>query len=90
MKFDLNLDAIPDDFVQADIKVKGKRHLLIATSSMLKLLVTAKNWFVDGTFKVVRAPFTQLFPIYAFIRQGENLKQIPLVYFLMSGKSTKD
>ena len=90
LKFDLNLDAIPDDFVQADIKVKGKRHLLIATSFMLSLLVTAKNWFVDGTFKVVRAPFTQLFSIHAFIRQGDNLKQIPLVYFLMSGKSTKD
>ena len=87
---DLNLDVIPDDFVQADIKVKGKRHLLIATSFMLSLLVTAKNWFVDGTFKVVRAPFTQLFSIHAFIRQGDNLKQIPLVYFLMSGKSTTD
>ena len=38
-KFDLNLEAIPDDFVQADITVQGKRHLL-ATSFMLSLLVT--------------------------------------------------
>ena len=89
-KFDLNLDAIPDDFVQADITVQGKRHLLLATSFMLSLLVTAKNWFVDGTFKVVRAPFVQLFTVHAFIRQGDNLKQIPLVYCLMSGKSPKD
>ena len=90
LKFDLNLDAIPEDFVQADISVRGKRHFLLATSFMLSLLVTAKNWFVDGTFKVVRAPFVQLFSIHAFVRQGDNLKQIPLVYFLMSGKSSAD
>ena len=88
--FDLNLDAIPEDFVQADISVQGRRHFLLATTFMLSLLLSAKNWFVDGTFKVVRAPFVQLFSIHAFIRQGDNLKQIPLVYFLMSGKSSKD
>ena len=90
LMFDLNLDAIPEDFVQADISVQGRRHFLLATTFMLSLLLSAKNWFVDGTFKVVRAPFVQLFSIHAFIRQGDNLKQIPLVYFLMSGKSSKD
>ena len=90
LMFDLNLDAIPEDFVQADISVQGRRHFLLATTYMISLRLSAKNWFVDGTFKVVRAPFVQLFFIHAFIRQGDNLKQIPLVYFLMSGKSSKD
>ena len=90
LKFDLNLDAIPEDFVQADISVQGRRHFLLVTTFMLSLLLSAKNWFVDGTFKVVRAPFVQLFSIHAFIRQGDNLKQVPLVYFLMSGNSSKD
>ena len=87
---DLNLDAIPEDFVQADINVKGNRHLLLATTFMLSLLLSAQHWFVDGTFKVVRSPFAQLLSVHAFVRQGDSLKQIPLVYFLMSGKTTKD
>ena len=35
---------------------------------------------MDGTFKVVRAPFTQQVPI----------KQVPLVFILMSGKRLKE
>ena len=84
-KFDLNLEAIPVDFVHADISVKGNRHFL-----MLSLLCRAKHLFVDGTFKVVRAPFVQLFSVHAFVHQGDTLKRIPLVYCLISGKSTRD
>ena len=46
--------------------------------------------FVDGIFKVVRAPFVQLFSVHAFIRQRDNLKQMSLAYYLISGKSTKE
>ena len=62
LKFDLNLDAIPEDFVKADISVQGRRHFLLATTFMLSLLLSAKNWFVDGTFKVVRVPLFSSFP----------------------------
>ena len=38
----------------------------------------------------MKAPFTQLWSIHAFARVGSNLKQIPLVYALMSGKRKVD
>ena len=42
--------------------------------------------FVDGTFKIVKAPFTQLWSIHAFVRHGTVAKQIPLVFILMSAR----
>ena len=50
----------------------------------------AKTWYVDGTFKLCKAPFTQLLTINAFVRSEEHPKQIPLVFVLMSGKKKKD
>ena len=38
----------------------------------------------------MKAPFTQLFSIHSFIRHGESMKQVPLVYVLMSGKRKED
>ena len=57
---------------------------------MLDLLSKAKRWYLDGTFYVVRKPFTQLFSIHAFVMSGGNTKQVPLVFVLMSGKSKAD
>ena len=45
---------------------------------------------MDGTFKLCKAPFTQLLTINAFVRSEEHAKQIPLVFVLMSGKKKKD
>lgn len=42
---------------------------------------------MDGTFRVVKDPFQQLFSTHAFVRSDDNMKQIPLVFVFMSGKS---
>ena len=50
LDFDVNIDAIPDDFFIADITVGQQRQLMFATQHQLQLLARAKTWYVDGTF----------------------------------------
>ena len=82
--------SIPEGFLRADIETRGKRHLISATEEQLTLLNKAKRWFVDGTFKLCRPPFTQLFTINAFVRQDDHAKQVPLLFVLMSSNGKHD
>ena len=70
--------------------MRSRRHLIFATTEQLEILSKVKQWHVDGTFKLCREPFTQLFTINAFTRQDEFVKQVPLVHVLMSGRRKKD
>ena len=57
----------------------------------MKLLLSgSKNWYADGTFDVVWKPFTQLFSIHAFVRGDSCIKQVPLMFVIMSGKRKRD
>ena len=38
----------------------------------------------------MKAPFVQLFSIHAFVKSDSGIKQLPLVFVLMSGKRKKD
>lgn len=90
LTFEINEEHIPPNFLQYDINVGDRRHLVFATQEQLQVLAKAKTWYVDGTFKVVRRPFTQLFSIHAFMQCDVNVKQMPILFVLMSGKRRRD
>ena len=92
LDFVLDQAHIPEGFLQNDIKVDKQRHLIFATPEQLEILRSATEIFMDGTFKVVKEPFYQLFSLHAFLEDvaGHEVKQVPLTYVLMSSKRKKD
>ena len=86
----MDLQALRQEFLRADIKLRNLRHLVFASDAQLRFLSSAKTWYVDGTFRVACRPFTQLLSINAFVKSGDNAKQLPLVFVVMSGKKKKD
>ena len=90
LQFDIDERHVAENFFQADISVGSRRHLMFATDNMLSKLREAKRWYIDGTSHVVKPPFYQLLSVHAFLRQDENIKQVPLAFFLMSGKRKVD
>lgn len=78
-----------EQFLRKDIVVGRSRHIIFATSNQLDLLARAKTWYIDGTFKVVSKPFYQLLSIHGFVKSGEDVKQLPLCFVIMSDKRKK-
>ena len=92
-EFELDMNHVPDGFLRSDEIVDGSRHLVFFTDAMADLLVNAKTWFVDATFKVVANrgnPFQQLFSVHAFIRKGASCVQVPLAFALMTTRRAVD
>jgi hypothetical protein len=79
-----------DNFLVEDISVNQHRHLLFATTKQLELLQNGKVWYIDGTFSVVKEPFVQLLSVHCFVKHDDNLKEVPLVYCIMSRRSKTD
>ena len=88
--FDLREYVFPENFMRADIRATTSRPLIFATDEQLATLKQAKTWYIDGTFKLIRHHFKQLLTINGFVRKDEYIKQVPLVFVLMSGRRKKD
>lgn len=86
----LDMNHIPQGFLQGDIKHDGQRHVIFMSEVQKKYLAEAQEWFMDGTFKCCREPFKQLMSIHVFIRSGKALKQVPVCFVLMSRRKKKD
>ena len=76
LDFDVDGSNIPPGFLKVDVRRKSRRHLLFMSDTQKKFLKKAKNWYADGTFKVVKSPFYQLWSIHAFIEKNGNIKQV--------------
>lgn len=79
-----------EGFLRDDIKEADQRRFVFGTDYQLELFIHAKIWYVDGTFKVVRAPFTQMMSVHAFVCQGDKTKQVPMVFVLVSARRRRD
>ena len=86
----LQEDAIPPGCFKSEVKVKERRHFLFATKEQLQQLDFSKTWYMDGMFKVVSQPFKQLLTINASVRSADSVKQVPLVFVVMSGQRKRD
>ena len=67
------------DFFRYQSEVFGEsngtkaRHLIFATNLQLSHLSKVKYWYMDGTFKIVKDPFTQIFTINGFLVREEGV-----------------
>jgi len=90
LTFGLQEKHVPKDFLRADVQIGSQRHFMFATDYQLQLLSRAATWYMDGTFKIVKEPFVQLFSIHAFVRKDGKIKQLPLCFFIMSSRRRCD
>ncbi|XP_043278365.1 uncharacterized protein [Venturia canescens] len=73
-----------ENFLIWDKGAVEDRIIIFGTEENLDLLATAEHWFADGTFDACPTLFSQLYTIHARIED----RIIPLIFVLLSGKST--
>ena len=68
-------------------QIRGRRHLVFASDKQLELLQQSKTWYIDGTFKLCRQPFTQLLTLNVFVKNDDHVKQV--IHFILVFYLTK-
>ena len=53
--------------------------MVVASDKQLEVLQQSKAWYMDATFKLSRQPFTQLLMLNVFVKNGDFIKQAPLI-----------
>ena len=86
----LNHAHIPNNFLRHDIRVGNNIHLIFMTEYQITLLKNAATWYMDGTFRVIRKPFTQLYGIHVFVTNGDSVKQFTVAHIFMSSRTVAD
>lgn len=94
LTFSINPTGMPNDFFRGDVLAgppsDRRRHFVFATDQQLNSLRDAEGWTWDATYKITKAPHTQLLSIHGRVgNPGEEINT-PLCYVLMSGKRTDD
>ena len=64
--------------------------VIFCSERQLEVLSKTKTWYIDATFKLCRHPFSQLLTVNAFVKNHDHVKQVPLVFALMSGRKKGD
>ena len=82
LNFQLEKRFLPDvpNFYRGEVSTKEGRHLIFFSDLQLKYLKDAKAWYVDGTFKIVKDPFTQLLTIHTTVIYNNKTTSIPIAF----------
>ena len=62
----INTSQLSDNFYRM-VTTAGEKHVVLMSDYMIEKLAECKVWYIDGTFRIINKPFSQLLGIDGFI-----------------------
>merc|ERR1711874_646767 len=79
------------NFYRGDVIVRNARHFIFFTNDQLRYMAKARNWYIDGTFKIVKEPIKQLVTIHVVLICAESRRvSLPVCFILMTRRRKCD